>query len=70
MKNIYKRVEGPMTWSSSTNVTEGHRTHFIGVQRVEGPQNRVNSNQCDGRTRDTPVRIDTISTYIESVMYA
>ena len=70
MKNIYKRVEGPMTGSSSTNVTEGHRTHFIGVQRVEGPQNRVNSNQCDGRTCDTHIHIDTISIHIESVMYA
>ena len=63
MKNIYKRVEGPMTGSSSTNVTEGHRTHFIGVQRV-------NSNQCEGRTCDTHIHIDTISIHIKSVMYA
>ena len=63
MKNIYKRVEGPMTGSSSTNVTEGHRTHFIGVQRVEGPKTgSTATNVTDGHVTHTYIL--TLSVYI------
>ena len=60
MKNIYKRVEGPKT-GSSTNVTDGHMTHIVDIQMVEGLQERVNNNQRDGWTRDTHIHIDTIT---------
>ena len=63
MKNIYKRVEGPMTGSSSTNVTEGHRTHFIGVQRVEGQQGQ---QQPMWRTDMWHTYILTLSVYISN----
>ena len=63
MKNLYKRVEGPKTWSSN-NVTNGHMTHVVYIQRVEGPQKRVNNNQRDGRTRDSHIHYHYM--YIDS----